>query len=815
MVQEFEPQPHSEGTVLQKAGFILAILLWAFLAFHAPRVSFRTGWSGDLDDGTEAVAQKSRVDEFLGGEKEYSSWFLYAERPEGIFDNRYLEALTELTARLEASGYFDPESIKSLDRLVGVSFEQGWIESGEFVDADLLPLTEEEMSSLRSSLEEAEPIRGFLVNGDASGTAVVATYAGDPPDRLTAHQWQLDLQQWAREEYGFRLDVLDDVYLNAQLDQRAMTDTVVWPGLAALTIAGVCYLLCGRRLRHVGGFFLLAGMSISSFFGLLHLLGIPFSVIFVFIPILLIITAGSDYPYFALRDSIRDPRELLRRLWLPISLAAATTAVSSFSLTASGIDQIRQFGLVAGIGILLNSFYALTVIPLYFTLLNRRGSGARTPTPVPAVPDRLTRWLDRLHGKPQSRTGVLARVGLTLLLAVPLVLLLPWTDDVVIDYFDEEHPVVEAAWRAGEEFGGIDYLKIVVNDPEGFRSLPALQRLAEFQARVEALTYREPSAGEKAETLLSAVGVPIPGTIRLGGPDSGLTLMETLGRSRPVRFYGAGMVGRVLSVADLIAYVNGQWTGADKPVLPESQRALDYLMDNFMGDTLVRFRNDLFNDEFTQVAIDLFLTSSDTRVHEQAFRDVMDIADEMGLEVAAGGYNMKWLTYKQHILSLMVNGVARVMLVVGLLTWAGFGWMSRSPWRGLWCAGIVLMVIAVLLLWLLAGMNLLGIKLNIATGTVLAIGLGIGVNFAVHLVYAMLREPNLKACHRTVRSLFTDLATSACFLFLLGSGIASIRHTGLQITLAVGAAFLSTLLLAPALFPVSFYASATRSRTDS
>ncbi|MCC5848655.1 MAG: hypothetical protein JJU29_11215 [Verrucomicrobia bacterium] len=785
---------------------LLAFSVWVFLVMQLPGMKFQTGWTDQLQSTAGLVHEKQVVDDFLGGSKEYSSFFLYSESPMGVFSDSFLDAFSFLVASVEDSGFFEIESLKSLAHLRAVDFSTGHIDSRAFIDLDFPPESPGEWAEVRRRIELASFLNGFLVNPDLSGFALIATYLEDPEDRIRVFEWQREMQETFRQDFGLHLDILDDVYLNASLDVRAIRETVVWPGIAAVTIALVCFLLCGKKLKHVSGFFLLAFLSLCSLFGLISWLGYPYSIIFVFIPILLIITAGSDYPYFALLDTGLSPKDMFQRLRVPIALASVTTAISSFSLARSEIDQIRQFGIVAGCGVLLTSFYSLSVLPVYFSWVNQRwgvaGRSAVVQTSVPGI----VLWWERFSSSTKGKVTGLFLFALGTVSVVPFAVLLPWTDDVVVDYFDPSDPVVRAAERAGTEFGGIDYLKVLVRDDEGFRSLENLNRLEAFQVGIRNLAYLPLGGADRTMALLDVMS----GESKGGGESPAFLLKvcdfyDQWVQMREPRVYQDQVVSRVLSIVDLVSYVYQQLQGLEQPSLPESQAVTDYLMDNFLGDSLHAFQDDLFNQDFTEVTLDVFISSSDTRLAEQVVSGVHLLAASHGFEVWVGGYNVKWLNYKQHIVGLKFSGIFGILTVVGLLVCVCFFALTRRWFVGLFSGFAITAVVGVTVIWLLAAMSVFGIQLNIATATVMAIGIGISVNFSVHLFFALLKSNRFRDCGHTLRSLATDLATSSCFLFLAGSRLASLRHTGVLISVSVFLAFVFSVFLLPLLFTRSFY----------
>lgn len=101
----------------------------------------------------------------------------------------------------------------------------------------------------------------------------------------------------------------------------------------------------------------------------------------------------------------------------------------------------------------------------------------------------------------------------------------------------------------------------------------------------------------------------------------------------------------------------------------------------------------------------------------------------------------------------------------------------------------------------LGTVNLLRLELNAATAIVAAISIGLGVDYAVHLLQRFLEERDLvKSTARTGEALFASFVTTAsAFFVLLGATITWNRAFGLLVGLAVSYAFIATVLFFPAL----------------
>jgi len=347
---------------------------------------------------------------------------------------------------------------------------------------------------------------------------------------------------------------------------------------------------------------------------------------------------------------------------------------------------------------------------------------------------------------PRRRAWLLAGLPLVVgLAAIPAALSVPWSDDYIEDYFPPGHPVRESAERANGEFGSFNYLKVRVGPAMRLDRFEDLGRLRELQ---EAM-------GE------------LPG------------------------------VARTFSILDVVAYVHGRWQEEAGPSMPASPEAYDYLRTHFLGDVVVRFENDLIDPAFRTAAIDVFLDSADTRVHEEVVDGLTGLEEEWSVRLDPGGYQARWLHYKQHVVGLKLASVVTVVFLLWVVSCAYHAVARRSFAAGARIAFLIVLPVCLAVPVVLGAMGLLGVHLNIATATITTIALGVSVNFAVHLAHTVFGDGRKTAVRTTVRAITVDLFTSLCFLFLLGASVPAIRTNGVLIAGSVAVAFAWTLCFLP------------------
>ncbi|MCA9039936.1 MAG: MMPL family transporter [Planctomycetaceae bacterium] len=116
-------------------------------------------------------------------------------------------------------------------------------------------------------------------------------------------------------------------------------------------------------------------------------------------------------------DALRDPAELhpakraFQMGWLPCLLSSSTTAIGLFSLTISELTPIQNFGLDAGIGVLVTTALLLIFIPGYFIVFPLQT--ANVPESDPEVEDIQPNFWDHCW---QAMTTILTQWHLPILI---------------------------------------------------------------------------------------------------------------------------------------------------------------------------------------------------------------------------------------------------------------------------------------------------------------------------------------------------------------------------------------------------------------
>lgn len=256
-------------------------------------------------------------------------------------------------------------------------------------------------------------LRGFLVGPDGHSSCayvMLSVEAGQNRERTIAL-----LREAASEAAGVSPD---EVYLagsivdGAVVDRESVRVMTVYGLPAAVISAAVCYLALRSWIQTLA-VVTVATVAQGLVLAIVWFAGLTMNaVLAVMAPLVFVVTVSGGVHlsnYFT--EQFRQPgsgdpvRGALQAGWMPCLLAGLTTAIGTFSLVASQITPVRQFGIIASIGIMLSLGLLFTVVPgameARLRWLRRR---QRERGSVPRVPEgglfgSTTGWLDRVIPK--------------------------------------------------------------------------------------------------------------------------------------------------------------------------------------------------------------------------------------------------------------------------------------------------------------------------------------------------------------------------------------------------------------------------------
>ncbi|MGQ0530535.1 MAG: efflux RND transporter permease subunit [Panacagrimonas sp.] len=689
---------------------------------------------------------------------------LIAENPNDMLTADALTAVSRATEALRQVAQIDPDQVFSIATEQWVRTEGDELRVEPLLPA--LPLPPDAEQQLKRALDAAPDYRGTLIAQDYSAALIAAELRDgvNPADTYEAVLEQmnaLDLPQ------GITVHIAGEAtssgFLSRYIDRDA---TVLTPAAAALMLVMLGLFLHSWRGLAAGALVMLG--TLATTVGLMGWLGSPLYVITSCLPAVLLCISIADVVHYGERVArLRSEgkaateaiSEALHDLYRPMLLTSMTTAAGfvGMALTAA-LPPLVDYGWYAAFGVTVAWIFTVVGVPLLFQLIG-------TPsTTVARSPRRLalsipTRWTDFLAEYPLL---VLSLVGLLTALGVSLATRVEFNEERIRN-FAQDSTVFMADRALNERFAGVNFLDVYIHAEPGTSLLTPDQL-----ARVAGLQ----------------------------------TWMET-----------EGGFAATHSVVDLLRNITRAINPDRAQTLPVSaeeaeQFLLLYEISGPPGD---------LRQEITSDRSQLHLRGHLKTANYQTNKPVVEaLQAELDQRFAGSGLNAE-ITGSVHVthsffgpyLPSTLTGIsasaAMVFLICALL--------QRSLLQGLLC----IVPVGAAVLGVFGFMGALGIWLNVATSMFASIGIGLGVDFAIHTLHSI--RSGLSRGHAgaaLTRFVYADvgrpLAANALILALgfsitLLSSIPPLRSFGLLVAATICASYLAAILILP-----SLYALATRHR---
>ncbi|WP_411968480.1 efflux RND transporter permease subunit [Haloferax sp. YSSS75] len=530
-------------------------------------------------------------------------------------------------------------------------------------------------------------------------------------------------------------------------------------------------------------------MALVWTFGFLGLANIPFNQVMIAIPPLLL-AVGIDFGihavnrYREVRDDGYDVGESMRKatdqLLVAFFIVTGTTVIGFLSNLVSNLTPIRDFGVVAAIGIVFTFFVFGVFLPAAKVEVDR----LRERYPIPT-------FSQSPLGREGSSLGAVLRIGVGPALRAPAVVL------VVALVLSGS-----AMWYAtgvDTEFGQEDFLP-PAEAPAYLKALPEPFAPSEYSvvADIEFLEERFSS---------SQSGVV---TVFLEGratDDAFLEELDRVAQDPPDTFISENRRADSTSILTVIqdeASRNEEFAmvvarhDRDGDGIPD--RNLDEVYDALLSTESADRALEYISDDYETARVD-YRVEADA-ADDAVVADTREMADRFRTEGTATGAVVVFDAISDLILDSAIQSLILSMLGTGAFLIFVYWWLEGRPSLAL--ANLVPILVAVT--FVAGTMRLSGISFNAFTATVLALTIGLGVDYSVHVVHRFIderAEHDLEtALDRTVRgtggALAGSMLTTVFGLGVLVLAVLSILgQFGLLTAASIVYSFLASILILP------------------
>ncbi|MGH0053251.1 MAG: efflux RND transporter permease subunit, partial [Sphaerochaetaceae bacterium] len=719
---------------------------------------------------------------------------LYA--PHSILTKPYLELLASLTKQIESME--GVRQVSSLANLKHLEPTREGIEVVTLYDGNEETI-QERIASWPSFYE------GTFISADHQVLSILIQTTRDYDAGLLLD----NLRELLLPLEGLEFSILGLPVVTETIKESLLSDLAFLSPIVAFLIIIVLYLF----LRHLlAVLFSLVPLIFSSSLtlGIMAWTGITFTLATMLVPVLLLIIGSAytihifshfyqDYDGKSVEDTLQ---KVMHTNTYPILGAAATTAFAFLAQLSSPLEPFRTFGLLSFIGVAACAVSSLILLPALIRVFYQ-GKQLKVRSISPKKSSLFIRFVLLLTNRWGKFTIIFFLAVIVIVLPLSYQALQEGTN--MLDFFRPSSPLVQMSNRYNQTMQGSFSLSVMIIPPEGTRILTptVLKTLEHAVDTIE----EEPSVGG-VQSILPF----IKRMNQLLGPPEG-EIIETV-QEEPVFDFFSETVFEHSPDSNFSEQRAGGQGAYEIPSNPEkyglkNEEELSHLIAQYLllySSSLDNFINDPLEPDATLFTILLKTSNSDI------LRSLVSLIPSLfpsswTVEIGGGeavSLALTDLVTKSQVISLFSSLIAVWLLVFFSLRSGKLATLALLP-----CLFALASVFGT--------MVLLSIKLDIVTSLLTALSIGIGVDYAIHLLSAFTRNQyDLERILLTTGRAILANAISVAFGFtgLLFSRFLPIANLGLLFCIAMISASLATLLFLVALwvhFPKLFSTSRRKS----
>lgn len=697
--------------------------------------------------------------------------------PSGVFTNKGLGALLELTERLERTQFVDKvDSVASYQYVSARVNEDGEEELSvdDLVKPEELPLAAEELKQRERIALAEPPILGSLLGArDADGraattAAVVARVIINDDQPENAVRVVDSIRAVARQveaKHGYRMYVTGVPVVEHAFMSYGRSEAATFVPLLLLTEAVLLYVFF-RSVRAVVLPLAVIGLAIGPTLGIMALLGVWLNPLTVIVPQILITVGTADMVhvftgFFELqrRGVARDGAVVgtLRQNFIPCFATSFTDVVAFGALLTASVVPMQELGIGASVGVVFAWFFSFTFLPAALAVWPGRGGSHAPDTGQMAGWAALwvARVLDRAATAVTSRPRTVGIILILVFAAVSVFVARIRVETAYKNMFKPDTSIRQDLDFIEGNLGGSEDVEISIDSGR--------------------------SDGAKAPRFLEKVEA-----------------IQAFAAAQP-------QVSHTFSIVDVLKRMNTVMHDND-PGFNRLPNSTELSAQYLLLYTLSSRRADLKD----RIDVDNRRTRVSVRVRAQSSTETQAMGERIRsfirerypeLSATVTGKALLYTAMQERLKESTVNsfGTAFVFITVVMVI------VFRSLKIGL------LGMIPNLLPVIASGgvMGLVGIPLDPGSAIVASIGIGIAVDDTIHLISAYLTHrragvPLGEVVRRTFRDVgaaivFTSVILSAGFLLFAFSEFNFIAYFGVLATSLIVLALIADLLLTPAI----------------
>jgi predicted RND superfamily exporter protein len=457
--------------------------LTVFFAAQLPRAELDNNNLNMIPKSDPARVVSDYIDDTFG-----SSLFVMVglERKYGtVLDAEFLKRIAQYVDRVKEMPTVDAGGVSSIMNVDYITSKGDAIVVEKLVTGEFTG-TAEEIAELKQKLLSWDMYRGSFFSDDFTATQVLVPLNMQAEDagNTEATQSATEIRDIALEMFAG----LADVYvagmpvLSATVSEAIGADIAMLVPLVIIIVLGVLFF----SFRSVSGVALpLLTVIVSAVWslGAMPLFGIKLTIVSALIPVILV-AVGSAYGIHVVTHymsavetgwpiSPENHRDVVfgvvRKIRLPVFLAALTTLAGFISLAFTTLAPVRHFGLFSGFGVLASFAIALTLIPAMFLLRGpkppralKSAASSERNAGEDAAEDKLSGGLANVFLALSGRKYLVITLASILVIAGIYGTSKIIVDNAMVEMFRSDSDVAKSDRFVREKFGGSKVVSVVM-----------------------------------------------------------------------------------------------------------------------------------------------------------------------------------------------------------------------------------------------------------------------------------------------------------------------------------------------------------------
>lgn len=620
-------------------------------------------------------------------------------------------------------------------------------------------ISTEERTQLRANILENELFAGRVISKNEDFTVISANLEEEYQQQVIYDSVIKITEKYKGDNDHFYL--AGDPIQQQEIDIGIQGDIrMMMPAALLLIIFG--YFLCFRSFQGVYLPLSVVILSIVWTMGAMGHLGFHINVVTSSIPLLMIAVSSSYgiHMFQRYKDELEHGNlehgnnvvyQATYKIMPAILMTGITSALGAATLLVFKVESIKQFGIVTSLGLISVTILTLSLIPALLALRRKNKIIQQNTRTF------FDRFLIQLANfSIQNNRLILASTVLIIVISIYGASKVRVGNDF-IKYFPEDHRLTIVFNKFIDKLGGASYMDVMIDggEEDAIKDPVLLSKIWDFQQFIEQ--------------------------------------QEGVGYSH--------------SFANIMKRINEQMNKDQLNLasIPNSQEAIaQYLLLYSMSGDPSDF-SDLVDYNYQRAKVRVMLTSTEQDLHQDLYDNLHQYAQvhfEDQARIDFGGDVMFWLAQVRYIVEGKIQNIILAIVIVALFCMLVF----RSLYGGLIC----IIPLAVSTLFTFGIMGFLGWRLETSTALITAIGVGIGVDFAIHYITRFREElgkgttmeiANQQTMLSSGKAIIYDVfSTILGFIVFLTSGFIPLQYFGVLITLTMISVAVASLIVFPAFF---------------